>query len=746
MNPGTMNSIAADTHYETYLKHYFGYDSFRFGQRDIIESAMNDRDVLVLIPTGGGKSLCFQLPALLKPGLTIVVSPLIALMQDQVQQLETNGIAATFLNSSLTPQESRERSRKVLAGKIKLLYVAPERLLNDEFSMDFLPQVQANVGISAFAIDEAHCVSEWGHDFRPEYRRLATLRSQYPNVPIWALTATATERVRADIVAQLQLKDPFIQVSSFNRPNLYYEVRAKTRNTYDDIRSQVAKANGPVIIYCFSRKRVEEVAAKLIKDGMKAIPYHAGMSTEDRSLNQNRFIRDDVQVIVATIAFGMGINKPDVRLVIHYDLPKNIEGYYQESGRAGRDSEPAVCTLYYGVGDIKTIEYIIAQKVDPVTGEPLEEEQRIAKQQLRRVINYSEALECRRTVQLSYFGESFAGNCETCDNCRFPKPLEERTIEAQKFISCIARFAQKGQNYGTNYTIDVLRGSKEKRILLNHHDQLSTYGIGKDRSPDEWKMIARSLIHQGLLDEATDGYSVLHLNDLSWEVLKGSRKVLVAIETQKEITTVIRADTDNAQVEELLTKLKALRKELADKQGVPPYIIFSNATLRLMAQQQPVARSQFLSLSGVGDRKMSQYGEAFMDEITAFREDNGLSVAGATVGVTKTIAPLKTETRSHITATHLETLGLHQQGLRIDDIAEQRDLRRGTVMSHLELLLENGYTVELDRLVSRDRSAQILQAFDQTKLDSLTAIREIVGDTVSFDEIRLVRAWWRRKK
>ncbi len=737
-----MNPIAADTHYETYLKHYFGYDSFRFGQRDIIESAMNDRDVLVLIPTGGGKSLCFQLPALLKPGLTIVVSPLIALMQDQVQQLETNGIAATYLNSSLSPQESRERSRNVLAGKIKLLYVAPERLLSDEFSMDFLPQVQASVGVSAFAIDEAHCVSEWGHDFRPEYRRLVTLRSRYPNVPIWALTATATERVRADIVAQLQLRDPFIQVSSFNRPNLYYEVRAKTRNTYDDMRSQVESANGPVIIYCLSRKRVDEVATKLVKDGVKAIPYHAGMTTEDRSQNQNRFIRDDVQVIVATIAFGMGINKPDVRLVIHYDLPKNIEGYYQESGRAGRDSEPAVCTLYYGASDIKTIEYIIAQKVDPVTGEPLEEEQRIAKQQLRRVINYSEALECRRTVQLSYFGESFAGGCDACDNCRFPKPLEERTVEAQKFISCIARFSQKGQNYGTNYTIDVLRGSKEKRILANRHDQLSTYGIGKDRSPDEWKMIARSLIHQGLLDEATDGYSVLQLNDLSWEVLKGSRKVLVAIEAQKETRTAVREDTDNAQVEELLTKLKALRKELADDQGVPPYIIFSNATLRLMAQQQPVNRSQFLGLSGVGDRKMSQYGEAFMAEITAFREDNGLPVEG----VTTTIAPLKTETRAHVTATYLETLGLHQQGLRVDDIAEQRDLRRGTVMSHLELLLENGYTVELDRLVSRDRSAQILQAFDQTKLDSLTAIREIVGETVSFDEIRLVRAWWRGHK
>ncbi len=737
-------TIAADAHFETYLKHYFGYDSFRMGQREIIQSAMDDRDVLVLIPTGGGKSLCFQLPALLKPGLTIVVSPLIALMQDQVQQLETNGIPATFLNSSLSPQESRSRSRDVLAGKIKLLYVAPERLLSDEFSMDFLPQVQASIGVSAFAIDEAHCVSEWGHDFRPEYRRLATLRSQYPNVPIWALTATATERVRADIIAQLNLRDPFVQISSFNRPNLYYEVRAKTKNTYDDMRSQVEQANGPVVIYCLSRKRVEEVAAKLLKDKIKAIPYHAGMSAEDRSRNQNRFIRDDVQVIVATIAFGMGINKPDVRLVIHYDLPKNIEGYYQESGRAGRDSEPAVCTLYYGVGDIKTIEYIIAQKVDPTTGAPLEEEQRIATQQLRRVINYSEALECRRTVQLSYFGESFPGDCGTCDNCRYPKPLEERTIEAQKFLSCIARFSQRNQNYGTNYTIDVLRGSKEKRILLNRHDQLSTYGIGKDRSPDEWKMIARSLIHQGLVDEATDGYSVLQLNDLSWEVLKGVRKVWVAIETKKETANIVRSDSNNAQVEELFDRLKALRKDLADEQKVPPYVIFSNATLREMAQQQPLARAQFLQLSGVGDRKLSQYGEAFMDEITAFREDHGLPISGDIK--TKTIAPLKTASSGNVTATHLETLELHQKGLRLDDIAEQRDLRRGTIMSHLELLLENGYSVELDRLVSRDRSAQILQAFDQTKLDSLTAIREIVGETISFDEIRLVRAWWRRKK
>ncbi len=739
-----MNPIAADAHLETYLKHYFGYDSFRMGQREIIESAMDDRDVLVLIPTGGGKSLCFQLPALLKPGLTIVVSPLIALMQDQVQLLTTNGIPATFLNSTLAPNEARSRSQAILNGKIKLLYVAPERLLSEEFLMDFLPQVRDSIGLSAFAIDEAHCVSEWGHDFRPEYRRLASLRSQYRDVPMWALTATATERVRADIIRQLDLRDPFVQVSSFNRPNLYYEVRSKTKNAYDQMQEQIRQADGACIVYCLSRKRVEEVATKLQLNGIKALPYHAGMNADERSKNQDRFIRDDVKVIVATIAFGMGINKPDVRLVVHYDMPKNIEGYYQESGRAGRDGEPAICTLYYGVGDIKTIEFIISKKVDPATDKPLEEEQRIATQQLRRVINYAEAMECRRIVQLSYFGESFPGNCGTCDNCRFPKPLEDWSTEAQKFLSCVGRFAQKNQNFGVNYTIDVLRGSKEKRILQNRHDQLSTYGIGRDRSADNWKTLARSLIHQGLVDEATDGYAVLQLNDLSWEVLKGQRKVMVAIETKKASTGLLsRSDSNNAQVEELLDRFKALRKELADAQQVPPYVIFSNATLREMAQQQPLTRSQFLKLSGVGDRKLSQYGDAFMEEIVAFREEHGLTT-NPNVNPMVT-ANAKANTRGNVTSTHLETLTLHQRGLRSDEIAEQRDLRTSTITSHLEILLENNYEVNLDRLVPSDRSAQILQAFEQTKLDSLTAIREILGETFSYDEIRLVRAWWRRK-
>ena len=429
---------------EDLLKHYFGYDSFRLGQKEIVQQVLSNRDQLVIMPTGGGKSICFQFPALIKPGVMIVVSPLIALMQDQVQLLQDNGIAATFLNSSLSPEERKSRGREVMAGNIKLLYVAPERLLSPDFIDRVLPHLDRQVGISAFAIDEAHCVSEWGHDFRPEYRQLSVLRSHYPKIPIIALTATATHRVREDVVRQLNLRDPRINVSSFNRPNLYYEVRPKSKTAYVEVVRLIKETPGAGIIYCLSRKRVEEIADRLRQDRIAALPYHAGLDAETRQENQTRFIRDDVRVMVATIAFGMGINKPDVRFVIHYDIPKNIEGYYQESGRAGRDGEPATCTLFYSYADVRTIEYIIDQKVDPNTGEPLVEEQRIATQQLRRVIDYAEALECRRRIQLSYFGEDFPGNCEGCDNCKFPKPVEDWSIEAQKLLSCVARFAQRG--------------------------------------------------------------------------------------------------------------------------------------------------------------------------------------------------------------------------------------------------------------------------------------------------------------
>jgi ATP-dependent DNA helicase RecQ len=722
---------------EAALKHYFGYDRFRVGQREIVETALQQQDLLVIMPTGGGKSLCFQLPALLKPGITIVVSPLIALMQDQVQLLADNGIPATFINSSLTVQEKRDRAQAIYNGQIKLLYVAPERLLNRDFIEDFLLDVHTKIGISGFAIDEAHCVSEWGHDFRPEYRQLSQLRQYFPSIPFIALTATATARVRQDITHQLSLKSPVVHISSFNRPNLYYEVRRKNSNSYRELLEQVKKQTGSGIIYCLSRKKVEELTTKLTNNGIDAVPYHAGLDSKTRTENQTRFIRDDVRIIVATIAFGMGINKPDVRFVIHYDLPRNIEGYYQESGRAGRDGEASHCTLYFGAGDIKTIEYLISQKIDPQTGVALVDEQRIATQQLRRVLDYAEATECRRIIQLGYFGESFPGNCENCDNCKHPRPIGDRTIEAQKFLSCIARFAQRGKNFGLNYTIDVLRGSKSDRVLKNGHDTLSTYGIGKDISVDEWRVLGRSLLHQGLMDESTDGYSVLKLNPLSWEVLKGNRKVEVAMISVAAKNVEPEVSTNSIEIQALYNRLHQLRKQLADANRVAPYVIFSDSSLRLMSQQQPQTLAQFAQISGVGARKLAQYGTLFTAEVRAFRGENGLSVATETADSPSLFTP---RTKTDVSATALQTLDFYQRGLGIEAIAQARGRSPTTIFGHLEEAIQLGYEVNIDRLVPRDRQKIIQHAIEKVGGDKLTPIKEYLGEEYSYDEIRIVRA------
>ncbi|NCJ06759.1 DNA helicase RecQ [Synechococcales cyanobacterium C] len=600
---------------ETALKQYFGYETFRPGQQAIIEAALENRDLLVVMPTGGGKSLCFQLPALLRSGITLVVSPLIALMQDQVDALQANDLAATFLNSSLSGSESRQRQAQILRGEIKLVYVAPERLLTPTF-LAFLDQVQAQVGLCALAIDEAHCVSEWGHDFRPEYRRLAELRQRYPHLPLMALTATATERVRQDIGQQLGLQQPYIHIASFNRPNLYYEVRPKHRQAYPELVQMLRQTQGSSIIYCLSRREVEDLSARLQQDGLRALPYHAGMSDGDRSRNQTQFIRDDVQIMVATIAFGMGINKSDVRLVVHYNLPRNLEGYYQEAGRAGRDGEPATCLLYHSPKDLRTLDWLIAQKVHPETGEPLAHEQRVARQQLRQILDYAEGTVCRRTIQLAYFGEAFAGNCANCDNCAQPKPLEDWTVEAQKFLSCVARCRER---FGMNHIIEVLRGSKSQKVLGKGHDKLSTYGIGRDRTADQWRLLGRTLLHQRWLDETTDGYPVLKLNAASWNILRGQQSVQVSV-----LSTPAAIDkgsdkrvsaANQAEAEALFQRLRSLRKRLADEQSLPPYIVFADSSLRQMAQQQPQTLADFAQISGVGRRKLEQYGDAFVAEI-----------------------------------------------------------------------------------------------------------------------------------
>ncbi|MBN3894264.1 MAG: DNA helicase RecQ [Nostoc sp. NOS(2021)] len=712
-------------HLEQALKYHFGYDRFRPGQRQIIEDALQNRDLMVVMPTGGGKSLCFQLPALLKNGLTVVVSPLIALMQDQVEALRNNNINATFLNSSLNAYKVRSREEAILAGKVKLLYVAPERLLSERF-LPFLDLVKEKIGISSFAIDEAHCVSEWGHDFRPEYRQLKSLRKRYPDVPTVALTATATDRVRSDIIQQLGLKQPSIHLASFNRENLYYEVRPKTKYAYAELLELIRETQGSTIIYSLTRKKVDELTFKLQNDKVVVLPYHAGLTDEERSSNQTRFIRDDVRVMVATVAFGMGINKPDVRLVVHFDMPRNIESYYQESGRAGRDGEPSRCTIFFSFGDVKTIEWSIDQKSDP-------QEQLIAKQQLRQMIDYAEGTDCRRTIQLGYFGERFPGNCGNCDNCRHPKPMQDWTIEAMKFLSCVARCKER---FGMLHIIDVLRGAKKDKIIQYEHDKLSTYGIGKDRTLDEWRMLGRSLLHQGLIEQTSDGYSVLKLNRLSWEVMRKQRTVSLAVTIVQKITW--EAGSEKAEeAEVLLQKLRSLRKQLADEQSVPPYVIFHDSTLKVMVQVQPQNLVEFAKLSGVGSHKLAQYGERFITEICAYRLEKGLQ--------NKSVTSASVSSPNSPSYTELQTLQLHQQGLNIAQIAQKRNLSPATVSNHLEKLIEKNQPVDLNQLVSVEHQQKIWQVLEVLGEISLTPIKEQLGESYTFDEIRLVRGKWRRE-
>ncbi|WP_144870549.1 DNA helicase RecQ [Hyella patelloides] len=701
---------------ESALKHFFGYDVFRPGQKQIIEEAINNRDLLVIMPTGGGKSLCFQLPALLKPGLTIVVSPLIALMQDQVDSLQDNGIGATFLNSTLDYATERSRQQAILQGKIKLLYVAPERLLNERFN-PFLQQIVSHVGVSAIAIDEAHCVSDWGHDFRPEYRQLRQLRQQYPKIPITALTATATKRVQQDIIGQLRLRQPNVHLASFNRPNISYEVRAKDSNSYYHLLQAIKQQSGAGIVYCLSRRKVEEVALKLKNDGIDALPYHAGLSDRERANNQTSFLRDDVRVIVATIAFGMGINKPDVRFVFHFDLPRSLESFYQESGRAGRDGEAAKSVLFFSFGDLKKIDYLIAQKPDI-------NEQRIAKQQLNQVVDYAEGTTCRRTIVLRYFGEIFSGNCSNCDNCLNPKPTEDWTIEAQKFLSCVARCEQK---FGMRQIIDVLRGSRSKKVQQYGHHLLSTHGIGKNKTLDEWKMLGRSLLHQGLLSESNDGYRILKLNKRSWEILRKQKSVTVAINKPANSQVNKAYNPRQAEAEILYDKLKVLRKNIADLQSIAPYVIFADSTLKLMAQLQPKNATEFTKISGVNQHKLQQYGEQFLSIIQEFVRSQEL--------------PKPLPSKSQMT-----TLQLHQQGLNITEIAEQRGYATTTISTHLSELLEMNQPVALNQLVTAEKQKLIIDAIYVHGDLSLKTLREFLGESYSYDELKLVRGWWRSQK
>jgi len=588
------------------LKRYFGYSTFRPLQEDIIRDSLAGRDVFALLPTGGGKSLCFQLPALVRNGLTIVISPLIALMKDQVDSLRANGIAAACLNSSLEGEERRAAWRDLHQGRIRLLYVAPERLFVGTLIEELK---QWNLG--AVAVDEAHCISEWGHDFRPEYRKLSDLRAQFPDVPFIALTATATERVRTDILDQLHLRNPATYVASFNRPNLNYRVLPKAQ-TYSQIlaflKSRPADSG---IIYCASRNGTESLAAKLNADRVATLAYHAGLDNATRSRNQERFLRDEVRVICATVAFGMGINKPNVRFVIHHDLPKNLEGYYQETGRAGRDGLPAECLLLFSAGDVAKQIVFIDEKTD-------EQERQIARRQLQQMVHYAESSECRRVDLLKYFGETYPPQgCGACDNCLSPKATYDGTIPAQKLLSCVYRIREKsGFAVGLNHVVAVLTASASEQILKWGHQSLSTYGIGRDTSRNEWGAIGRELIRLGLLQQESGKFPTVSLTEAGRTALRERRKIPLTRQSEGPSTRNQSAKRGEIECDELLfEKLRRLRKRLADEQGVPPYIVFGDTSLRHMANAKPTTDSQFLDMPGVGETKLKVYGEEFLAEI-----------------------------------------------------------------------------------------------------------------------------------
>jgi ATP-dependent DNA helicase RecQ len=595
------------------LKQYFGFDSFRPLQEEIIRDALAGRDVLALLPTGGGKSLCFQLPAMARDGLTVVVSPLIALMKDQVDALQAGGVPAPLLNSTLNSAEARARFRGLWRGEFRLLYLAPERLMLSG-TLESLKEWKVNL----IAIDEAHCISEWGHDFRPEYRQLSRLQDLFPTVPMMALTATATERVRQDIVTQLHLREPRRYVASFDRPNLTYRVVGRSGGYRQLLAFVRERARESGIVYCQSRKSAETLAAKLSVDGIAAKPYHAGLSAEDRAAHQEAFLRDEARVICATIAFGMGINKPNVRYVVHYDLPKNLEGYYQETGRAGRDGLPSECLLLFSAGDVVKYSRFIDEKPDP-------REQQIARAQLQQMVHYAESGECRRAALLRYFGETYGEeSCGACDNCLSPRATYDGTLAAQKFLSCVYRIRERsGFGVGLNHIVEVLTGADTEKIRKWGHEQLSTYGIGTEHGRPGWMAIGRELLRLGLVKQLPERFNVLELTPEGRDLLKQRKPVhltqpVSAPEPQEHAPRAGEIACDEA----LFERLRALRGRLAADRGVPPYIIFSDVALRQMARRYPASEREFAGISGVGEKKLREFGAVFLAEIAEHLRTN----------------------------------------------------------------------------------------------------------------------------
>jgi ATP-dependent DNA helicase RecQ len=590
------------------LQHTYGYESYRGEQEQIIDAAIAGSDSLVLMPTGGGKSLCYQIPAMVRPGIGIVVSPLIALMQDQVSALQQLGIRAAFLNSTLSAEESRGVAAAMHQDGLDMLYIAPERLLQSG-TLEWLQQFQ----ISLIAIDEAHCVSQWGHDFRKDYLLLNQLEQAFPNVPRMALTATATERTKSEIVHNLQLTNPQIFVSGFDRPNIHYAVAPKDEAKKQLIRFLLPHKENSGIVYCLSRKKVESTAEWLCTRGLEALPYHAGLPASERAENQARFLREDAVIMVATIAFGMGIDKPDVRFVAHMDLPSSMEAYYQETGRAGRDGEPAQAWMVYGLNDVVQRSQFLEQS------DASDLHKRNERAKLDSLLGWCEVTSCRRQALLQYFGDDLKEPCDNCDTCQTKPVTWDATEAAQKLLSCVYR---SGQRFGAGYVIDLLRGKDSDKVQQNGHHALSTFGIGKDLSLAQWRSVIRQLIVRGLLISDAERYGALRLTEKSRSVLKGEIQLLLREDTTEPRLTKPKSkfnsnfsrgvsDSDHA----LWDELRACRKALADEHNIAPYMVFHDATLMEMMELRPDSETTLLNISGVGEAKLERFGEAFLQVI-----------------------------------------------------------------------------------------------------------------------------------
>ncbi|MDX2425043.1 MAG: DNA helicase RecQ [Cycloclasticus sp.] len=700
-------------HAQAVLQSTFGYDQFRQPQDEIITELVEGRDAFVLMPTGGGKSLCYQIPALLREGTAIIISPLIALMQDQVDALQQLGIKAAYLNSTLTIKEARQVEQQLLNGEFDLLYVAPERLLN-EAMLSMLERCH----VALFAIDEAHCVSQWGHDFRPEYQKLRILHERFPTIPRIALTATADQRTRDEIITQLQLEDARVFINSFDRPNIHYAISEGNNPKQRLWRFlQENHPNDAGIVYCLSRKKVEATAEWLSEQGRTALPYHAGLPQETRQKNQQRFLREDGVIIVATIAFGMGIDKPDVRFVAHLSLPKSIEAYYQETGRAGRDGEPANAWMAYGLQDVLTLRQFLQNS----TADELHK--RAEHNKLESMLGLCELIACRRQALLNYFDEASNQACGACDNCVSPPEKWDGSVAAQKALSTIYRTEQR---FGVNYIIDILMGKADQRVLQNGHDKVSTFGIGKEFSMTEWRTIFRQLIALGYLNVEAESYGSLKLTEKCRPVLRGEQALELRKQLKEEKLGAEKKTKSPVRPQDLplWEALRALRTQLADEAGVPPYVIFHDVTLQEMVKKRPNTTADMRYISGVGDQKINRYGQQFLAEIAKY--------------------PLAELLNNRLSATVNETLLLYQDGFSVEQIATQRNTKVNTVYGHLADAIEVGLLDVRQVLDLEDGEYQeivlIIESLEDESKGRIKPIYEALDEEYDYGVIKCVQA------